>query len=123
MVARTTRPFRTRCARCSASTSTPSSPAGSNPYGRGLARVSRVPGTLVVTNDFPPRPGGIQSYLHALASRLPAHELVVYAPSWEAKSGSHPEFDAEQPFDVVRHPGTLMLPTPAVARRAREIIR
>ena len=76
-----------------------------------------------MTNDFPPRPGGIQSYLHALATRLPAHELVVYAPSWEARSGSHPEFDADQPFDVVRHPGTLMLPTPAVARRAREIIR
>jgi phosphatidylinositol alpha-1,6-mannosyltransferase len=82
-----------------------------------------VPRTLVVTNDFPPRPGGIQSYLHALATRLPAHELVVYAPSWEAGSGSHPEFDADQPFDVVRHPGSLMLPTPAVARRAREIIR
>ena len=77
----------------------------------------------MVTNDFPPRPGGIQSYLHALATRLPAHELVVYAPSWEAGSGSHPEFDADQPFDVVRHPGSLMLPTPAVARRAREIIR
>ena len=28
--------------------------------------------TLLVTNDFPPRPGGIQSYLHALATRLPA---------------------------------------------------
>jgi phosphatidyl-myo-inositol dimannoside synthase len=79
--------------------------------------------TLVVTNDFPPRPGGIQSYLHALASRLPAHELVVYAPSWEARSGSHPAFDADQLFDVVRHPGSLMLPTPAVARRASEIIR
>jgi phosphatidylinositol alpha-1,6-mannosyltransferase len=78
-----------------------------------------VPRTLVVTNDFPPRAGGIQSYLHALASRLPAHDLVVYAPSW----GSHPEFDADQPFTVVRHPGQLMLPTPAVARRAREIIR
>jgi phosphatidyl-myo-inositol dimannoside synthase len=82
-----------------------------------------VPRTLVVTNDFPPRPGGIQSYLHALATRLPAHELLVYAPSWRAKSGSHPEFDAEQPFDVVRHPTSLMLPTPGVARRAREIIR
>jgi phosphatidylinositol alpha-1,6-mannosyltransferase len=72
-----------------------------------------------VTNDFPPRSGGIQSYLHALASRLPAHELVVYAPSWE----SHPRFDGDQPYDVVRHSGTLMLPTPAVARRAREILR
>ncbi|HEU5473978.1 MAG TPA: glycosyltransferase family 4 protein [Actinophytocola sp.] len=82
-----------------------------------------MPRTLVVTNDFPPRPGGIQAYLHALATRLPAHDLIVYAPSWQAQSGSHPEFDAGQPFDVVRHPGTLMLPTPAVARRAREIIR
>src|SRR2546429_7756083 len=78
-----------------------------------------MPRTLVVTNDFPPRPGGIQSYLHALASRMPAHELLVYAPAWQ----SHPEFDADQPFDVVRHPGTLMLPTPRVAKRAKEIIR
>ena len=73
----------------------------------------------MVTNDFPPRSGGIQSYLHALASRLPAHELIVYAPAWD----SHSRFDGDQPFEVVRHPGTLMLPTPAVARRAREIIR
>ncbi|MEV0681869.1 glycosyltransferase family 4 protein [Actinosynnema sp. NPDC050436] len=77
--------------------------------------------TLLVTNDFPPRPGGIQAYLHALAVRLP--DLVVYAPSWESPSGSHPEFDAVQPFEVVRHPGTLMLPTPDVRRRAAEIVR
>jgi phosphatidyl-myo-inositol dimannoside synthase len=82
-----------------------------------------VPRTLVVTNDFPPRPGGIQSYLHALATRLPDQDLVVYAPSWQHSTGSHPEFDAEQPFPVVRHDGGLMLPTPAVARRAKEILR
>jgi phosphatidyl-myo-inositol dimannoside synthase len=79
--------------------------------------------TLVVTNDFPPRPGGIQSYLHALATRLPESDLVVYAPAWSHSSGSHPEFDAGQPFPVIRHEGGLMLPTPAVARRAREILR
>ncbi|WP_158840423.1 glycosyltransferase family 4 protein [Saccharothrix deserti] len=77
--------------------------------------------TLLVTNDFPPRPGGIQAYLHALAVRLP--ELVVYAPSWESAAGSHPSFDAAQPFEVVRHPGTLMLPTPDVVRRASDILR
>ncbi|GAA0243220.1 glycosyltransferase family 4 protein [Saccharothrix mutabilis subsp. mutabilis] len=77
--------------------------------------------TLLVTNDFPPRPGGIQAYLHALATRLP--DLVVYAPSWESPSGSHPEFDAAQPFPVVRHPGTLMLPTPDVLKRASDIMR
>ncbi|MEU5692636.1 glycosyltransferase family 4 protein [Actinosynnema sp. NPDC020468] len=73
--------------------------------------------TLLVTNDFPPRPGGIQSYLHALALRLPS--LAVYAPSWPGAA----EFDAAQPFPVVRHPGTLMLPTPDVLRRAREVAR
>jgi phosphatidylinositol alpha-1,6-mannosyltransferase len=77
---------------------------------------------LLVTNDFPPRPGGIQAYLHALATKV-SGDLVVYAPSWESASGSHPEFDAAQPFPVVRHPTSLMLPTPDVARRAKEIIR
>jgi len=76
-----------------------------------------VPCTLLLTNDFPPRPGGIQAYLHALATRLPADELVVYAPAWRGAA----EWDAQQPFEVVRHPGTLMLPAPDVLRRGREI--
>ncbi|HEX7301639.1 glycosyltransferase family 4 protein [Lentzea sp.] len=75
--------------------------------------------TLLVTNDFPPRPGGIQSYLHALATRLPADSLVVYAPKWKGAE----EFDARQPFPVVRHPTSLMLPTPDVLARARDIAR
>jgi len=79
--------------------------------------------TLIVTNDFPPRPGGIQNYLNSLATRLPADDLVVYAPSWESRTGSHEEFDAEAPFEVVRHPTSLMLPTPDVLRRAKQIMR
>ncbi|OLF16834.1 alpha-(1-2)-phosphatidylinositol mannosyltransferase [Actinophytocola xanthii] len=82
-----------------------------------------VPRTLVVTNDFPPRPGGIQSYLHALATRLPDQDIVVYAPSWNHDSAAQREFDASQAFPVVRHRGGLMLPTPDVARRARQILR
>ncbi|WP_205669383.1 glycosyltransferase family 4 protein [Amycolatopsis suaedae] len=79
--------------------------------------------TLLVTNDFPPRPGGIQAYLQALAARLPADDLVVYAPSWESPSGSHGEFDAGVPYEVVRHPTSLMLPTPDVLRRAKQLMR
>jgi phosphatidyl-myo-inositol dimannoside synthase len=79
--------------------------------------------TLLVTNDFPPRPGGIQNYVNSLATRLPADDLVVYAPSWEGSSGSHGEFDAAAPFEVVRHPTSLMLPTPDVLRRAKQIMR
>ncbi|MEV6659038.1 glycosyltransferase family 4 protein [Nocardia fluminea] len=77
--------------------------------------------TLLVTNDFPPRPGGIQSYLQALSHQLPPEDLVVYAPRW--RGDSHEKFDAAQKFQVVRHPTTLMLPTPAVIRRASALLR
>ncbi len=75
--------------------------------------------TLLVTNDFPPRTGGIQSYVQSLAERLPPDDLVVYAPSWVGDA----HFDAQQPFRVHRHPGALMLPGEAVRRRAVELIR
>ncbi|OXR44098.1 GDP-mannose-dependent alpha-(1-6)-phosphatidylinositol monomannoside mannosyltransferase [Nocardia cerradoensis] len=77
--------------------------------------------TLLITNDFPPRPGGIQSYVHSLALRMPPEDLVVYAPRW--RGDSHQRFDAQQPFEVVRHPTTLMLPTPLVLRRAAKLLR
>ena len=73
--------------------------------------------TLVVTNDFPPRAGGIQAFVHALAARQPDGEVVVYAPAWQGAAA----FDAAQPFPVVRHPGSLMLPVPEVLRRARAV--
>jgi phosphatidylinositol alpha-1,6-mannosyltransferase len=81
--------------------------------------VSRV---LLVTNDFPPRPGGIQSYLEELVTRLAAtgsHAVTVYAPQWKGADA----FDARAAgYRVVRHPGTLMLPGPAVDARMRRLI-
>ncbi|WP_049573515.1 glycosyltransferase family 4 protein [Nonomuraea sp. SBT364] len=71
---------------------------------------------VVVTNDFPPRPGGIQSFVHGLALRTPG--VAVYAPAWPGCA----EFDRRQPYRVVRHPGRLMLPTPGVARRAARLV-
>jgi phosphatidylinositol alpha-1,6-mannosyltransferase len=75
--------------------------------------------TLLVTNDFPPRPGGIQQFVHNLAVRQPAGSLVVYASTWKGAG----KFDAEQPFEVVREDTGVLLPTPAVARRAASIAR
>jgi len=74
---------------------------------------------LLVTNDFPPRAGGIQQYCHNLVVRLPADEVVVYAPAWPGAS----EFDAAQPFRVVRHPTSRMLPGRAVEQRAVDLVR
>jgi phosphatidylinositol alpha-1,6-mannosyltransferase len=78
-----------------------------------------MPRTLIVTNDFPPRQGGIQSFVHALATGLPEGAVTVYAPAWEGAD----EFDARQPFPVIRHPTSLMLPVPGVSRRAAAIAR
>ncbi|MFE5756230.1 glycosyltransferase family 4 protein [Streptomyces massasporeus] len=82
--------------------------------------------TLIVTNDFPPRPGGIQAFLHNMALRLDPQRLVVYASTWKRT----PEgveatraFDAEQPFTVVRDRTTMLLPTPGATRRAVGLLR
>jgi phosphatidyl-myo-inositol dimannoside synthase len=73
----------------------------------------------LVTNDFPPRPGGIQAYLEALVGRLAgSHDLAVYAPDWRGAD----RYDGAACYEVVRHPGTLMLPVPAVATTMRRLI-
>ncbi|MET9875725.1 glycosyltransferase family 4 protein [Actinacidiphila glaucinigra] len=78
--------------------------------------------TLIVTNDFPPRPGGIQAFVHSMALRLDPGRVVVYASTW--RDGSEvAAFDAEQPFPVVRDRTTMLLPTPRVTRRAAALLR
>ncbi|MEU1083898.1 glycosyltransferase family 4 protein [Streptomyces sp. NPDC005908] len=82
--------------------------------------------TLIVTNDFPPRPGGIQAFLHNMALRLDPERLVVYASTWKrTREGveATAAFDAEQPFTVVRDRTTMLLPTPAATRRAVGLLR
>jgi phosphatidylinositol alpha-1,6-mannosyltransferase len=77
---------------------------------------------LLVSNDFPPRRGGIQSYLQNLVDHLVAagkHRLTVYAPNWKGAD----KFDRDAAYEVVRHPGTLMLPVPSVAGRMRTLIK
>jgi phosphatidylinositol alpha-1,6-mannosyltransferase len=83
--------------------------------------VSRV---LLVTNDFPPRPGGIQSYLGEFVGRLAgagSHPVTVYAPQWKG-ADDHDKAARAAGYQVVRHPGTLMLPGPSVDARMRRLI-
>ncbi|MFF4172702.1 glycosyltransferase family 4 protein [Streptomyces sp. NPDC001744] len=82
--------------------------------------------TLIVTNDFPPRPGGIQAFLHNMALRLDPRRVVVYASTWKhGREGTEATaaFDAEQPFTVVRDRTTMLLPTPRVTARATALLR
>lgn len=75
--------------------------------------------TLVVTNDFPPRQGGIESFVYALAERLPPDEVVVYTASMQGDA----ELDARLPYRVVRDPAGTLLPTPEVGRRVTRLLR
>lgn len=75
--------------------------------------------TLIVTNDFPPRTGGIESFVLAMAQRMPKDQVVVHT----ARQNGDRAFDATLDFPVVRDPSRLMVPTPAISRRAVELAR
>jgi phosphatidylinositol alpha-1,6-mannosyltransferase len=68
---------------------------------------------LLVTNDFPPKVGGIQSYLWELWRRLPAGECAVLTLAHEGA----PAFDARQPFRIERVDARLLLPSRDLVRR------
>ncbi len=75
--------------------------------------------TLIVTNDFPPRTGGIESFVLAMATRLPPDQVVVHT----ARQAGDAAFDATLPFPVIRDPSRLMVPTPQISRRSATIAR
>ncbi|MEE1805914.1 glycosyltransferase family 4 protein [Streptomyces sp. BE133] len=75
--------------------------------------------TLVITNDFPPRQGGIETFVHAMATRIPDDDVVVYT----SREPGDTAYDAALPFPVVRDSSGMLLPTGRVTRRAVEIAR
>src|SRR5437660_77261 len=75
--------------------------------------------SLLVTNDFPPKVGGIQSYLWELWRRLPSDEITVLTTPYPGAE----EFDRAQPFRVVRDRDRVLLPTPVVVGVSRLVPR
>jgi phosphatidyl-myo-inositol dimannoside synthase len=72
---------------------------------------------LLVTNDFPPKMGGIQSYLWELWRRLPASDVTVLTTP-------HPDaaaFDAQQAFRIERTRQQVLWPTPALTTKVRAL--
>ncbi len=75
--------------------------------------------SLLVTNDFPPKIGGIQSYLYELWRRLPPESTTVLTTP---QSGDR-AWDALQPFRVERTREPVLLPSPWLARRVDALAR
>jgi len=72
-----------------------------------------------VTNDFPPRVGGVQQYVGNLVRRLPPDRLAVLAPNWTGWR----QHDRAEPYPVHRWPATVLLPSDDLARRCRDLVR
>ncbi len=75
--------------------------------------------SLLVTNDFPPKVGGIQSYLYELWRRLPPEETHVLTTPYPGAA----DWDAAQPFSIERVRQRVLLPAPGLARRVDAIAR
>ncbi len=84
-----------------------------------LTRAAVVSRVLVVTNDFPTRRGGIESFVLSLCERLDPEEVVVYTASMPGDR----DFDATLAFPVHRDPSGTLLPTRAVGRRVERVLR
>ena len=74
---------------------------------------------LWVTNDLPPRTGGIQQFIGNLIERVHPTTTVVVGPGGGAEGVEH---DAEQPYRTVRAPGAI-LPTATVRRLVTDVAR
>lgn len=80
--------------------------------------VSATPAHVLLTNDYPPKIGGIQTYLWELWRRLPdAAVHVLTSPHDDAAS-----FDAAAPHSIERYDRFWLPPSPRVLRRARKAI-
>lgn len=74
---------------------------------------------FVVTNDFPPRIGGINYYVDQLMRRLPAGSATIFT----SRFAGWQEFDRDYPHEVIRLDTEMMLPSPDVRRRLHDELR
>ncbi|MDR0504673.1 MAG: glycosyltransferase family 4 protein [Bifidobacteriaceae bacterium] len=77
------------------------------------------PHTLVITNDFPPRTGGIEAFAYEMVKRFEPTTVTVLT-SAEANAS---DFDAQQPFQIVRTKRRPLLPTPGTTKQAIDLAR
>jgi len=82
-----------------------------------------MPSTLLITNDFGPRAGGIESFVIGLLERMPKSQVVVYT----SMQGDTKSYDADWfnsfGVKVIRDRSKILLPTPRVVRTLQSLIR
>jgi phosphatidylinositol alpha-1,6-mannosyltransferase len=74
---------------------------------------------LLVTNDFPPKVGGIQRYLYELWGRLDRSSFAVLASRSHPDAARHDARLADEGWRIERYPAGMLLPTPRLAAQVR----
>jgi phosphatidylinositol alpha-1,6-mannosyltransferase len=74
---------------------------------------------LFVTNDFPPKLGGIESYVTNLCTGFDPSDIAVVAPTREG----HEDVDAALPYEVVRLPAKYLHASKAAFNDIAEVVR
>ncbi|SDO81349.1 phosphatidylinositol alpha-1,6-mannosyltransferase [Streptomyces sp. cf386] len=80
------------------------------------------PRTLIVTNDFPPRQGGIETFVRELADRFPPDGVVVFTSASSPASAEWAPYESF-PYPVIRHRVRTLLPTPRATAHAASVAR
>ena len=79
--------------------------------------------TLFITNDFGPRAGGIETFVHGLVERLPNGSVIVYTSAQQNSA----EFDAkwlqDYGVEVIRDRSKILLPTPRVIKVCKQLVK
>ena len=78
---------------------------------------------LLVTNDFGPRAGGIESFVIGLLERVPAGEVIVYTSFQPEHESYDQKWFSDYQVRVVRDKSKVLLPTPRVIRNLQMVVR
>ena len=78
--------------------------------------------TLFITNDFGPRAGGIETFVHGLIERLPKGSVIVYTSAQTNAQAFDAEWLLNHGVEVIRDRSKILLPTPRVIKACRKLI-
>jgi phosphatidylinositol alpha-1,6-mannosyltransferase len=76
---------------------------------------------VLVTNDFPPKDGGIQTYLWELWRRLDPSTFTVLTASSHPDAAAFDRHQAAAGIRIERVPARVLVPVPAHVRRIRSL--
>ena len=79
--------------------------------------------TLFITNDFGPRAGGIETFVHGLIERLPRGSVIVYTSAQPESDKFDAKWLSEFGVEVVRDRSKILLPTPRVIKACQKLVK